>query len=123
MIKIQRLVVVIFLLFNCEYTFSQNDGGFSKLAERQDKSYWKKKKAEEKAHKKMVREHWKKIGDEKYVGSGQKVYKHMNKTKKTSTRLNNKKHRNPLMRKNKRVNRDPFFKRMLYKLSNKKKKE
>ena len=93
------------------------------MTESQKKEYWRKREKEEKAHKKAVKEHWKNVGNETEIGSQQKVYKRMMKTKKTSNRINNKKNRNPFMRKNKRLDRDPLYKRILYKLKKNKKKE
>lgn len=88
----------------------------SKMSDRQVKEYWKKKKKEEKAHKKKVKEYQKKNNNTTEYVSGQNVYKRMKRTKFDSNRLNNKKHRNPFMKKNKRLDRDPLYKRLLYKL-------
>jgi len=89
------------------------------MTESQKKEYWRKREKEEKAHKKAVKEHWKKVGSEKEVGSDKTVYKRMLKTQKTSKRINNKKNRNRFMRKNKSVNKDPLFKRIIYKFKKK----
>lgn len=115
-------VLSVFIILSGNLS-AQGDGGWGQLNERNSKEYWKKRHKEEKEHKKAVKKHWKNVGNETEIGSQQKVYKRMKKTKKTSNRINNKKNRNPFMRKNKRLDRDPLYKRILYKLKKNKKKE
>lgn len=122
-IKFKLIVIILALVANINISFAQEDGGWGQLNERNSKDYWKKRHDEEKAHKKAVKEHWKNVGNETEVGSQQKVYKRMKKTKRISNRINNKKNRNPFMRKNKRLDRDPLYKRILYKLRKNKNKE
>lgn len=117
------ILILLVIIINPNNVNAQEDGGWGQLNERNSKEYWKKRHKEEKAHKKAVKEHWKNVGSETEVGSQKKVYKRMKSTKKTSNRINNKKNRNPFMRKNKRLDRDPLYKRILYKLRKNKKKE
>lgn len=116
--KIHVIIIFLFFFVAPLISFSQA-GDWSKMTEKQKKEYWKKREQEEKAHKKAVKEHWKKIGAENEVGTGTTVYKRMQKTKKTSKRINNKKNRNKWMRKNKSVNKDPLYKRIMYKFKKK----
>ncbi|OFX28514.1 MAG: hypothetical protein A2033_01770 [Bacteroidetes bacterium GWA2_31_9] len=122
-IYINIIAVLSVIIISSSNLSAQEDGGWGQLNERNSKEYWKKRHKEEKEHKKAVKEHWKNVGNETEIGSQQKVYKRMMKTKKTSNRINNKKNRNPFMRKNKRLDRDPLYKRILYKLKKNKKKE
>lgn len=122
-IYIKLIVILAVIITDINFAMSQEDGGWGQMNERNSKEYWKKRHEEEKAHKKAVKEHWKNVGKETEVGSQKKVYKRMKKTQKTSNRINNKKNRNPFMRKNKRLDRDPLYKRILYKLRKNKKKD
>ena len=115
-----RLIIVFLLLISPIFSFSQ-EGDWSKMTESQKREMWRKREKEEKAHKKAVKEHWKKVGKETEVSTGKSVYKRMQKTQKTSGRLADHKHRTPWMRKNKKVNKDTFFTRTIAKFTKKKK--
>ena len=114
-----RLIIVIILLISPFFSFSQ-EGDWSKMTESQKREMFRKREKDEKAHKKAVKEHWKKVGKETEVSTGKSVYKRMQKTQKTSKRLANHKHRTPWMRKNKKVSKDTFFTKMVAKFSKKK---
>ena len=122
-INFKIITLLTSIVVNINVVFAQEDGGWGQLNERNSKEYWKKRHDEEKAHKKEVKEHWKRVGNETEIGSQQKVYKRMKNTKRVSNRINNKKNRHLFMRKNKRLDRDPLYKRILYKLRKNKKKD
>jgi hypothetical protein len=116
------IVFITFLFLISPFVAYSQAGDWSKMTEKQKREMWKKREKEEKAHKKAVKEHWKKVGQEKEVGSDKTVYDRMKKTQKTSKRLANHKHRTPWMRKNKKVGKETFIEKMISKMNKKKKK-